>query len=352
MTLVAKNLPAIAGDRRDIGSIPGLGRFPGGGHGNPPLYFCLENPMDRGAWWDTVSRFAKSQTQLKWLSMHAHLNKNGAFGRNCQSLSWCQGAKLGKQGCQSECTCIAWILLEWLNLNQVVKLAHWMLVRLYSIAGVLERTLPVLHPDLPSLACSMCQPLASLCCATPCLSLGPPPETASGLFAKTVKHVLMTPMWGYETPILLPWGRTNAEQHLCSKCLTGSGRNWGFVWSLLEFGFFCCLPLLPFFPNCFLQGVVAVQSLSQVWLCYAMDCSTQGFPVLHYFLEFAQIHVHWASDAIQPSHPLSSPAPPAFNLSQHQGLFQWVCSLHQMAKVSELQLQHKYFQWIFRVDFL
>ena len=62
--------------------------------------------------------------------------------------------------------------------------------------------------------------------------------------------------------------------------------------------------------------------------------------------------VHQVSDAIQPFHPLSSPSPPAFNLSQHQVLFQWVSSLHQVAKVLEFQLQHESFQWIFRVDFL
>ena len=69
-------------------------------------------------------------------------------------------------------------------------------------------------------------------------------------------------------------------------------------------------------------------------------------------LEFAQTHVHWVSDAIQPSHPLLSPSPPAFNFSQHQGLFKWVSSLHQVTKVLEFQLQHQSFQWIFRVDFL
>ena len=69
-------------------------------------------------------------------------------------------------------------------------------------------------------------------------------------------------------------------------------------------------------------------------------------------LEFAQTHIHWVSDALPPSHPLSSPCPPAFNLSQHQGLFQWISSLHQVAKVLEFQLQHQSFQWIFRVDFL
>ena len=79
---------------------------------------------------------------------------------------------------------------------------------------------------------------------------------------------------------------------------------------------------------------------------------TPGFPVLHHVPELAQTHVHWASDAIHLSHPLLSPSPPVFNLSQHQGLFRWVCSLHQVAKVLELHLQHQSFQWIFRVDFL
>ena len=87
-------------------------------------------------------------------------------------------------------------------------------------------------------------------------------------------------------------------------------------------------------------------------LCDPMDCSMPGLPVHHQLLEFAQTHVHQVSDAIQPSHPLSSPFPPAFNLSQHQGLFQWVSSPHQVVKVLELQLQHQSFQWIFRTDFL
>ena len=87
-------------------------------------------------------------------------------------------------------------------------------------------------------------------------------------------------------------------------------------------------------------------------LCNSMNCSTPGFPVLHYLPQFTQLHVHWVRDAIQPSHPLSSPSLPAFNLSQHQGLFQWVRSSHQVAKVLEFQLQHQSFQWIFRTDFL
>ena len=82
-------------------------------------------------------------------------------------------------------------------------------------------------------------------------------------------------------------------------------------------------------------------------LCDPMDCSTPGFPVLHHLLEFAQNHVHWVDDAIQPSHPLSSPSHPTLDLSQHQGLFQWVSSSHQVAKVLELQPQHQSFQWVF-----
>ena len=75
-----------------------------------------------------------------------------------------------------------------------------------------------------------------------------------------------------------------------------------------------------------------------------MDCSTPDFPVYHQLLELAQTHVHRVGGAIQPSHPLLSPSPPAFNLSQHQGLFQGVSSSHQVAKVLELQLQHQSFQ--------
>ena len=75
-----------------------------------------------------------------------------------------------------------------------------------------------------------------------------------------------------------------------------------------------------------------------------MDYSMPGFLVHHQLLELAQTQVHQVSDAIQPSHPLSSPSPPAFNLSQHQGLFQGVSSSHQVAKVLEFQLQHQSFQ--------
>ena len=87
-------------------------------------------------------------------------------------------------------------------------------------------------------------------------------------------------------------------------------------------------------------------------LCHPMDCSTPGLPVHHHLLELTQTHVFWVSDATQPSHALSSPLPPAFNLPHNQGLFQWVSSSHQVAKVLEFELQHQSFQWIFRTDLL
>jgi len=85
-------------------------------------------------------------------------------------------------------------------------------------------------------------------------------------------------------------------------------------------------------------------------LCDPMDDRMTGFPVYHQLPEFVQTHVHQVGDVIQPPHPLSSPSPPAFNLSQHQGLFKWVSFSHQVAKTFEFQ--HQTFQWIFRTDCL
>ena len=92
-----------------------------------------------------------------------------------------------------------------------------------------------------------------------------------------------------------------------------------------------------------LMKISSVQSLSCVWLfATPWTAPRPGFPVHHELLELTQTHVHWVSDAIQPSHPLSSPSPPAFNLSQlMQGLFKWVSSSKQVAKVLEFQLQHQ-----------
>ena len=87
-------------------------------------------------------------------------------------------------------------------------------------------------------------------------------------------------------------------------------------------------------------------------LCDPMNHNMPSLPVHHQHLESTQTHVRWVGDAIQPSHPLPSPSPPALNLSQHQGLFKWVSSSHQVAKVLEFQLQHQSYQWTPRTDFL
>ena len=92
----------------------------------------------------------------------------------------------------------------------------------------------------------------------------------------------------------------------------------------------------------------SVQSLSCVRL-FVTPWTTPSLPVHHHLPEFTQIHVHWVGDAVQPSRPLSSPSPPVLNLSQHQGVFKWVSSSHQVARVLEFQLHHQSFQRIFRL---
>ena len=93
-------------------------------------------------------------------------------------------------------------------------------------------------------------------------------------------------------------------------------------------------------------------SVAPSWptLCDPMNCSTPGLPVHHQLPESTQTHAHRAGDAIQPSHPLLSPSPPALDVSQYQGLFKWVSSLHQVAKVLQFQLQHQSFHWIPKTD--
>ena len=205
--LVVKNLTANAADTRDLDSISGSGRFPAVGNGKPTEYSCLENFINRGAWWVAVHGVAKSWTWLsKWACMH------------------------------------------------VIN---------YSHHGV---------------------------------------HCISRIYFMTECLYLLTTFTHFPHPT--PTFQFSSVTHLG--------------------------PILQ----------------------HPKDCSTPGFPVHHQLLELAQIHVHRVSDAIQASHPLLSPFPPAFNLSQHQGLFQWVRSSHQVAKVLEFQLQHQSFQWIFRTDFL
>ena len=124
--------------------------------------------------------------------------------------------------------------------------------------------------------------------------------------------------------------------------------------------YFCFLFPCTYFITmsyCFLCHISQFSSVSSVaqsspTLCDAMNRSTPGLPVHHQLLEFTQTHVHRVSDAIQPSHPLSSPSPPAPNPSQHQSLFQWVNSLNEVAKVLEFQLWHQSFQRTPRTDLL
>ena len=120
------------------------------------------------------------------------------------------------------------------------------------------------------------------------------------------------------------------------------------------FDFFKNLPFFFMLASNLTSYSVQCSSVTQSCLTLwdPMDCSTPGLPVHHQLSKPAQTHVHWISDAIQPSYPLLSPSPRAFNLSQHQGLYQWISSSHQVAKVLEFQLQHQSFQWIFRTDLL
>ena len=108
-----------------------------------------------------------------------------------------------------------------------------------------------------------------------------------------------------------------------------------------------------FMASIFASPHVQFSSVAQssLTLCNPMDCSMPGLPVHHQLLKFTQTHVHWVSDAIQPAHSLSSTFPLTFNLSHNQGLFQWVSSSHQEAKVLVFQLQHQLFQWIFKDQF-
>ena len=176
---MVKNLPANAGDARGMGSICGWGRSPGVGNGKLLQFSCLETPMDRGTWWASVYRVAKSQT---WMSTCAHTHIH----------------------------CVCYIMYQFSS----------------------------------------------------------------------------------------------------------------------------------------------VQSLSHVWL-FATPWIAAPQPPLHRQLpEFTPSHVHWVGDAIQPSHPLASPSPPAPNPSQHQSLFQWVNTSHEVAKVLEFQLQHQSFQRTPRVELL
>ena len=169
-------------------------------------------------------------------------------------------------------------------------------------------------------------------------------KTSRAVWEKQVKR----PGW-----ILVQWSFQRPSKWLWRLCSEGLQNLDG-----KSFGCKCRQEYWPLLITCLLPARFSSVQFSSVaqsclTLCDPMDGSTPGFPVHHQLPELTQTHVHCVGDAIQPSHPLLSPSPPTtFNLSQPQGLFQWVGFSHQMAKVLEFQLQHQSFQWIFRTDFL
>ena len=140
-------------------------------------------------------------------------------------------------------------------------------------------------------------------------------------------------MWPFAVPLFLILLRNNWHTSLC------------------RFKAFSAMVWYTYIVK-WLPQSVQFSSVTQLCLtlCDPMDCSMPGLPVYHQLLEFIQTYVCWVSDAIQPSHPLLSPSPSVFNLSQHQGVFRWVSSSHQVAKVLEFQLQHQSYQWTPRTE--
>ena len=138
-------------------------------------------------------------------------------------------------------------------------------------------------------------------------------------------------------------------------------RNWIHVSCIDRLFFFFLTTELPGKPWTLVRQIIYLDRFiswfssvtqSYLTLCDLMNHSTPGLPVHHQIPEFTQTHVHQVSDVIQPPHPLSSRSLPAPNPSQHQGIFQWVNSSHEVAKVLEFQLQHQSFQWTLKIDLL
>ena len=160
-----------------------------------------------------------------------------------------------------------------------------------------------------------------------------------------ISLIILTLLWPYvlwPTRLLCPWNSLGKNTGMCShslfqgifltqvSCIAGKFFMIRATWEA---------PITNHSP----QFSSVAQSCPT--LCNPMNCSTPGLSVHHQLLESTQTHVHQISDAIQPSHPLSSPSSTAPNPSQHQGIFQWVSSSHQVAKILEFQLQHQSFQW-------
>ena len=167
-----------------------------------------------------------------------------------------------------------------------------------------------------------------------------------------VSVVLCAPWW---SRLILCISRANPRTSHFSRSLgcfywrMVLDQNLGARYALHYFNFLGVLDRTRKYVNlCIYQFSSVAQSCPT--LCDPMNRNTPGLPVHHQLPEFTQTHVHRVRDAIQPSHPLSSPSPPAPNPSQHQSLFQWVNSSHEVAKILEFQLQHQSFQWTPRTD--
>ena len=178
---------------------------------------------------------------------------------------------------------------------------------------------------------------------TPQLLASPAPVT---LVPSMVLQWIWAHSWNRDFPCAVPSALNALASIFSWLCHSLHSGLW---WSVTPSSAYHSLPSVLLF-GIFLKFSSVAQSC--LTLCDPMNRSTPGLPVHHQLLESTQTHVHWVSDAIQPSHPLSSPSPPALRLSQHQGLFKWVRSSPDVAKELELQLQHQSLQWTPRTDLL
>ena len=178
---------------------------------------------------------------------------------------------------------------------------------------------------------------------TPQLLASPAPVT---LVPSMVLQWIWAHSWNRDFPCAVPSALNALASIFSWLCHSLHSGLW---WSVTPSSAYHSLPSVLLF-GIFLKFSSVAQSC--LTLCDPMNRSTPGPPVHHQLLESTQTHVHWVSDAIQPSHPLSSPSPPALRLSQHQGLFKWVRSSPDVAKELELQLQHQSLQWTPRTDLL
>ena len=197
------------------------------------------------------------------------------------------------------------------------------------------------------------RPLALKHARLPCPSLSPGVCSDSCPLSQWCYLTILSSVTFSSCPQSFLWGKTPSGSFSMSWLFTSDGQRIEASASA------SVLPMniqrsLFFFFSLIFQLSAQLSSVAQSCptVCNPMNHSRPGLPVHHQLPEFTQTHVHGVGDAIQPSHPLSSPSPPAPNPSQHQRLFQWVNSLHEVAKVLEFQFQHHSFQWTPRTDLL